>query len=360
MKIVKLSKENGDQVVHQAQAVLQKGGLVVYPTETCYGLGADVENQEAINKLFQYKRRREGKPLSVLVADKKMAERYVELNESAYRLYKRFLPGPMTVVSKSKHVVVPGVASEMGTLGIRISSHPFALALAKAYGKGITATSANASWQKKPYSLEDILKPLTAKQKEKLDLLIDAGQLPKHKASTVVDTTLVETMVVRQGELNLDERSKSLISNSEHNTKELAKRLVLKHWNQMRKQGLVFGLVGDLGTGKTTFTQGIGEYLHLSEKVVSPSYTLVNEYPFSYHNVNGILYHLDPWRLESFLDMQKLGFDTMLGPNKIVVIEWSNKFMNQIETEVEKRGVQFIKVVIEDLGNQQRRIMFSD
>jgi len=164
MTILSLEEKTEQNIIKQAVKILESGGLIVYPTETCYGLAADATNQEAIDKLLSYKRRREGKPLSVLVDSKKTANKYVEINESASRLYDRFLPGPMTVISKVKpSKLANGVVSELGTLGIRISSYPFAMALAKAYGKPITATSANASWQKKPYSVQDILKPLNEK-----------------------------------------------------------------------------------------------------------------------------------------------------------------------------------------------------
>jgi len=90
MTILSLDEKTEQNIIKQAIKILESGGLVVYPTETCYGLAADATNQEAINKLLSYKRRREGKPLSVLVDSKKTANKYVELNKSASRLYERF------------------------------------------------------------------------------------------------------------------------------------------------------------------------------------------------------------------------------------------------------------------------------
>jgi L-threonylcarbamoyladenylate synthase len=164
MEIIKLNQNNIDELVSKAVETLRAGGLVVYPTETCYGLGADPENQKAINKLLSYKKRREGKPLSVLVDSQEMAEKYVDLNKSAKNFYSRFLPGPMTVVSKSKGMVAGGVESELGTLGIRISSCDLAMKMVREFGRGITATSANASYKKRPYSIDDLLEPLSEKQ----------------------------------------------------------------------------------------------------------------------------------------------------------------------------------------------------
>jgi len=141
MKIVKKSKK----VINEAVKVLQKGGLVVFPTETLYGIGADATNPKAIKKLNNYKKRPFGKPYSIAVSDQKMAEEYVELNQTARNLYRQFLPGPVTIVSSGKHKVAPGVESETGTLGIRIPDYPLVTEIVKNLGKPITATSANAT-----------------------------------------------------------------------------------------------------------------------------------------------------------------------------------------------------------------------
>ena len=121
MFILKTAQSN---IISQAVKILKAGGLVIFPTETCYGAGVDTTNQKAVNKLLAYKTRREGKPLSIAVTDEKMASKYVKLNPTAKNLYQKFLPGPLTVVSAGKHKVAKGIESEMGTLGVRISSYP--------------------------------------------------------------------------------------------------------------------------------------------------------------------------------------------------------------------------------------------
>ncbi len=358
MKIIKLDN-NIEEVINLACKILTDGGLVVYPTETCYGLGADATNKKAIEKLLSYKRRREGKPLSVLVSNQRMAEEYVELNESAKNFYQRFLPGPMTVVSKSKGKVVKDVESEMGTLGIRISANELAMELAKKYGKAITATSANPSYKKKPYSIESLLSTLPEKQKEKIDLIIDAGTLPKKESSTVVDTTLLGDMVLRKGAINLGKDSFETISKSEKETKKLAETLVLKYWNSLRKRGLVLALFGDLGVGKTIFAKGVGKYLKIKEEIVSPSYNLANEYEWGRNEVTGKFYHLDPWRMASFSDFLKLGFEQMLGANNLVLIEWASKYEKEIEEYCREKKVKLVKVFMEEIGEERRKIEVS-
>ena len=112
-----------DQIA-SAVKILQAGGLIIFPTETCYGAGVDATNPQAVNKLLAYKTRREGKPLSIAVTDKTMASKYVKLNTTAVNLYTKFLPGPLTIVSRARHQVATGIESETGTLAIRIPDYP--------------------------------------------------------------------------------------------------------------------------------------------------------------------------------------------------------------------------------------------
>src|SRR5664280_1336967 len=118
MQIMKNNQiiKNDETAIQKAVDVLKNGGLVIYPTETLYGIGADATNPEAIKKLTEYKNRPFGKPYSIAVTSQRMAGEYVDLNQTAKNLYKEFLPGPLTVISKGKHKVAPGVESEDGTL----------------------------------------------------------------------------------------------------------------------------------------------------------------------------------------------------------------------------------------------------
>ena len=98
MKRVKLTNTNEQEVIKESIKVINEGGLVVYPTETCYGLAVDATNSRALSKLLSYKTFRGSKPISIAVSDIDMAKRYVELNEMALNIYKNYLPGPITVV----------------------------------------------------------------------------------------------------------------------------------------------------------------------------------------------------------------------------------------------------------------------
>ena len=196
MKVLKTKDWPLEKIVKQATQSLATGDLVIYPTETVYGVGVDATNQEAVKKLLKYKSRREGKPLSIAVADRPMAEQYVELNDQAKKLYKRFLPGPHTIISKGLGKVAAGVESEFKTLGVRIPAYPLVLKLTEALGRPITATSANASGEKRPYSVDDVLNRLSAKQKNLVDLIIDDV---KKAMEGLLAPEEIEHVLARQG-----------------------------------------------------------------------------------------------------------------------------------------------------------------
>lgn len=354
MQILSLIDTPIEKVIATTCAVLSAGGLVIFPTETTYGAGVDATNQAAVDKLLAYKSRREGKPLSIAVISQEMAEAYVELNEQARTLYAQFLPGPVTVVSKDKGVVAHGVASEFGTVGVRIPDYPMLLELLKVYGKPITATSANGSGQKRPYSIQDIFDNISDKQKSLIDLVLDAGTLPENPPSTVIDTTLSAPVTLRQGDIQLKTAvGKSgdeyvLRSESEAETKSIAGRLVLKHWDKVAKTGLVIGLDGPLGAGKTVFAKGVAEFLQITDLLTSPTYTYIEEYDFQRHQTAGKLYHLDMWKVDSPEVFGKLELPELLKPGTVMVIEWWSQIGAYFLPILEKQNVPVITAVLEE------------
>ena len=293
------------KMINKAIKILQKGGLVVYPTETTYGIGADATNQKAINKLNQYKQRPFGKPYSIAVADQKMAEEYVYLNETAKKIYQEFLPGPVTIISQGKHRVAKGVESETGTLGIRIPAYSLVIEIVRILGKPITATSANASYQKRPYKIADILENISAKQKKLIDYIIDVGELPHNEPSTVIDTTAENLVILRQGEIKLKDKNE-ILSRSEENTQNIAKELFQKYENYLGKRPLIFALEGPMGAGKTIFTKGLGRAMGIKEEITSPTFNLIHHYPLITDHRS--LSHIDAWRLEKSDELEELGF----------------------------------------------------
>ncbi|MFH1863606.1 MAG: L-threonylcarbamoyladenylate synthase [bacterium] len=341
MKIIGKSKG----AVEEAVRILRKGGLVIYPTETVYGIGVDATNLKAVEKLNNYKQRPFGKPYSIAVSSQKMAEEYAELNQTAKNLYKQFLPGPVTVVSKGKHKVAPGIESETGTLGIRIPDYELVINIVRALGKPITATSANASYQKRPYAIRDILENISQKQKSLIDLIIDAGELPHNEPSTVIDTTLDDPVILRQGEIKLKDKNE-VLSRSEENTQNIAKELFQRYEHYLGKRPLIFALEGPMGAGKTVFVKGLGRAMGIKEEILSPTFNLILEYQN--------LTHIDAWRLQNSLELKALGFVKMLeDKNMIIAIEWAEKVADLIKKYRDQAVIIWVKIVYGKKNNER-------
>jgi len=343
MKILKLKKSNQSQIINHAVKILKQGGLIIYPTETCYGAGVDATSQKAVNKLLTYKSRREGKPLSIAVINQTMASKYIKLNPTAKNLYKKFLPGPLTIISKSKGKVAPAVESETKTLGIRIPDYPLVLTIIKKLNHPITATSANVSYKKRPYSIKDVLDNTSKKQQALIDLIIDAGTLPKRPVSTVVDTTLDDPLILRQGNL-LPAAGQKLTTKSPSQTIQLAETLMLKHWHDLQKQPLMFLLIGQLGSGKTQFAKGIGRFLNIPQAIVSPTYTIEREYDYIRHRLKGKFLHLDTWRLQNIEELHQLNLQSQLKPKNVIAIEWASRTLKPLLELAKKTNSKIISV----------------
>ncbi len=343
----------------RAAEVLKAGGIVIYPTETVYGVGVDATNQAAVDRVLRYKSRREGKPLSVAVTDSEMAERYVTLNDQARSLYARFLPGPVTVVSESNGTVADGVASEFDTLGIRIPDHELILEITRQFDGGFTATSANASGKKRPYTVEDILEELTPEQIDMIDLILDAGKLPPNEPSTVIDTTLSTPVTVRG---NSTGEALELTSHAPLETRSIAGRQLLQHWDAIKERGLIVGLSGPLGAGKTEFTKGAAEFLQIEDTITSPTYSYHIEYDFTRHNVHGALHHLDLWKIDDPAVLERLELNRLFGPNQVVIIEWWQQGGDLIQQYVESASPSPVLLEIDiqpDEHNEHREINIS-
>ena len=175
--MIKYPVEKAD--IKKAAAVIKKGGLVVFPSDTVYILAVDPTNQKAVDKLLSFKNRWTGKAISIAVSDKKMAEEYVTLSPNAQNIYANLLPGPFTVVSAGKHQVTKGIEAENGTLGIRIPNNNNICDLVALVGGPVTATSANLSGRTANYSVASFLKPLSKRKRQMIDLIVDGGKLPK-------------------------------------------------------------------------------------------------------------------------------------------------------------------------------------
>lgn len=197
MEIDPENPEKGpSDLIEEAVAMIRDGMICAYPTETFYGLGVDVTNDQAIKRLFDLKRRDYGNPVAVIVPDRDMLASFVqEVPEKALVLMDLFWPGPLTILFRTNRKISDRLTTNTGKIGIRISSHPVANALVKRLGRPLTTTSANLSGF--PPSLN--LRHLKSYFGDRIDLIIDSGNLPPAIGSTVVDVTEEKLTVIREG-----------------------------------------------------------------------------------------------------------------------------------------------------------------
>lgn len=198
MNIIKEEQLDFEGLVNRLKA----GDTIVYPTETCYGLGCAADNDEAVERIFAIKRRQKDKPLLVLAHDPAVMMRYVHWTPALEKLNERYWPGPLTVVAGIlPHAqLARGVIASDRTVAFRITDHPLCAALSEALHAPLVSTSANIAAHESPYDIADILATYAGAEQQP-DIVIDAGILPHHAPSTVVRLHNGEIEVIRQGEL---------------------------------------------------------------------------------------------------------------------------------------------------------------
>jgi L-threonylcarbamoyladenylate synthase len=180
----------------EAAVVLVAGGLVAFPTESFYGLGAAALSPPAVARVFAAKGRPESKPLLVLVGSAVDAEALcLEVPEGARALMARHWPGPLTLVLRAAPAVPAAVTAGTGTVGLRVPGHPVALGLVRAAGRPVTAPSANPSGGSPPTTADQVRASLDGR----VDLILDGGPTAGGAGSTIADCTVWPPRVLRQG-----------------------------------------------------------------------------------------------------------------------------------------------------------------
>lgn len=188
--------------IEAAAAILRAGGLVAFPTETVYGLGADALNPRAVARIFEVKKRPEFDPIIVHVADSKEAGRYGSLDsEAARELIRRFWPGPLTLVVPKSELVPPIVTAGLDTVGIRMPAHQAALALIRTLGRPIAAPSANPFGYVSPTEARHVSEQLGAQ----VDIILDGGRCPVGIESTVLSLVDPVPRILRAGGVPAEE-----------------------------------------------------------------------------------------------------------------------------------------------------------
>jgi len=196
LRILKASQSS----ISEAIRVVKFGGLIVYPTDTVYGLGCDPFNTLAVKRLIDAKGQRK-KPLPILASDIEHIKTVAKVTETAEKLARKFWPGPLTIVLKKKPQLPQMVTFGRDTVGVRVPNHPVALELLRQGNGLLIGTSANISGKKSTVTAEDAAKQLG----DKVDLILDGGRATLGKGSTVVNLADRRFRVERIGPISLKE-----------------------------------------------------------------------------------------------------------------------------------------------------------
>ena len=191
-----------DNEIAEAGEILRNGGLVAFPTETVYGLGASAFDSDAAKKIYAAKGRPSDNPLIVHICDKgQIKDIAEEIPESAKKVIDNFMPGPVTIILKKKSVVPNDVTAGLNTVAIRFPLHETAQKLIKAAGVPIAAPSANLSGKPSPTKAKHVVKDMTGR----IDAIIDGGECNVGVESTIVDFTGEKPVILRPGGVTYDD-----------------------------------------------------------------------------------------------------------------------------------------------------------
>ena len=191
-------KDKKAETLSAAIAALKNSAVIVFPTETLYGLGADALNPVAVEKVYRLKGRDPANPIPVLVANRNMLDRLVaDVPPLAARLIDQFWPGPLTLVLPARKGIPRPLLNSSGGVGVRISSQSIASELVKELGRPLTATSANLSGMPPAHTVEEAKKYFAAK----IEIFLDGGELTSKTGSTVAAVNGNKIKIIRAGEI---------------------------------------------------------------------------------------------------------------------------------------------------------------
>lgn len=199
MECVSITDSDGYRAgMTEAFQVLRRGGVVVLPTDTVYGIAADATNSDAVRRLYKIKHRSLTKPVPVFVSSLAMAKAVAYVDSRTERALSQVWPGAVTVVLPVRSLVSPVATAGGGTIAVRISDHPVPTALVEKLGKPIVGTSANVSGEPPRHSAAEVVADFRG-QLFKPDLVLDFGRLEEAPPATVLDLTSPFAKVVRAG-----------------------------------------------------------------------------------------------------------------------------------------------------------------
>lgn len=195
MEFFELHPENPQlRFINKAVSVLKEGGVIIYPTDTVYGIGCDIFNKEALERIFQIKNSGEEKLFSFVCSDLKDISKYAKVSDYAYRTMKHLLPGPFTFILPAAKAVPKKLWSKRKTVGIRIPNHQVTLTLVKELGNPIISTSVTDTEGNILYNPEEI----KSRFSKSVNLMLSSGSLTG-EPSSVIDLSEDAPEVIREG-----------------------------------------------------------------------------------------------------------------------------------------------------------------
>ncbi len=243
--IYKLDSSNIDsEIIKKAANIISSGGLVAFPTETVYGLGANAFDKQAVEAIFKAKGRPQDNPLIVHVSSVEQAEKAAEvITPEARLLMEKFWPGPLTLVMNKSPLIPDNITAGLKTVAVRMPSHPVALELIRLSNVPIAAPSANISGRPSTTNAQHVIEDLTGR----IDMILDAGATEFGIESTVLDTTTTPMTVLRPGGLTV-EALKGVLGNIKYDNcmsnKEDAPRspgMKYRHYSPKAEMYIVMG-----------------------------------------------------------------------------------------------------------------------
>ena len=188
-------------MILDAAKIISAGGVIAFRTDTFYGLGADPLNAAAVAKIRELKGREENKPILLLLSDASVADRFIaDRSEAFEQVARKFWPGPLTIVGAAVSNLPAEITAGTGTVGVRVPADESVRELVRQCGGALTATSANPSGREPARSAKEVIDYFG----ERLDLVVDGGEVSTTEPSTVLDVTTVPPRVVRQGVVRLN------------------------------------------------------------------------------------------------------------------------------------------------------------
>ncbi len=193
---------NIQKQVEEGISILKRGGIVAFPTDTVYGLGACASNQQAVERVFTVKERPRNIALPLLLADISQISEVAEtVPEAAWPLVRHFLPGALTLVLPKANSLLDAVTGGGMTIAVRVPAHPIPVALAEGLGTPIIGTSANLTGKPSALTTDEVYSQFG----DKIDLVIDGGRCPGGQESTIVDVTGETPVILREGAIRREE-----------------------------------------------------------------------------------------------------------------------------------------------------------